>query len=89
MNLDPVLSIILLLFTGYVGGLVSSALRLPRVIGMILLGVALAPGLHPSVLNACNSFAGSVSPASTMRTFALLVALARGGLSIPIQVRAG
>ena len=59
-------------------------LRLPRIIIMILFGVALSPLIHSSVLNTSTTYSGSVSPASTIRTFALLIALARGGLTMKI-----
>ena len=52
---DPVLSVVLLMLTGYAGAHACSALRLPRVIGMILLGAGVAPLLHPSVLHACDA----------------------------------
>ena len=52
---------------------------------MILFGVALSPLIHASVLNTSTTYAGSVSPASTIRTFALLIALARGGLTMKVK----
>ena len=82
MVLDPVLSVIITLLCGVVGGLLSKALRLPRIVMMIVLGVALAPLLHPSFVASCASSPGSVSGATTLRSFALLVALARGGLTM-------
>lgn len=51
----------------------------------ILCGIALAPALHTSVLAACKGSDGAVSPASTLRTFALLIALARGGLTMRLS----
>ena len=48
---------------------------------MIVLGIAAAPLLHPTFLSPCPS-PGAVSGAATLRTFALLIALARGGLTM-------
>jgi len=57
---------------------------------MILLGIALQPLIHPSILHAGASPAGydfkpsggPVNPSLAIRTVALLIALARGGLSV-------
>ena len=38
------------LIVGWLGGVVSSILRIPRIVSMILLGIALYPSLHPSVM---------------------------------------
>ena len=88
-TLDPTLSVLAILFCGYLGTLVAAATRLPRIVPVILLGVALAPALHHSVLAACGDAAsagsgGAVSAASELRSFALLVALARGGLTMQL-----
>ena len=83
----------------------SQLLRLPRIVCMILLGIALYPSVHVSVINTAtfvsNPLGGAAidvsghetagpnsapfaaqNPASTIRSTALLVALARGGLSV-------
>lgn len=76
---------------------------------MILLGIALYPSIHPSVLSAATVISNPVtggapidvtgkevkglntapfaaqSPATTIRSMALLVALARGGLSVRVE----
>ena len=82
--MDPYLSLVSVMGVGYLGGALADGLRAPRVVVMILLGAALAPALSPSVLSACSSDASSVSPAAAMRSFALLVALARGGLTMSL-----
>ena len=53
---------------------------------MIMFGVALAPALHPSLLQACTGIYGSIEPAAAIRTFGLLLALARGGLTTRFAV---
>jgi len=88
-TLDPTLSVLAILLVGWLGTLVAAATRLPRIVPVILLGVALAPALHHSVLAACGDAAsagsgGAVSAASELRSFALLVALARGGLTMQL-----
>ena len=92
-TLDPTLSVLAILFVGWLGTLAAAATRLPRIVPVILLGVALAPALHKSVLSACTDAgaaattgagSGAVSAASELRTFALLVALARGGLTMQL-----
>jgi hypothetical protein len=81
-QMDPPTSVLALLVVGYAGGLLGDLLRAPRVILQIALGVALAPAVHKTLLRACACADGAVSPASTLRKFALLVAIARGGLSV-------
>ncbi len=79
-----------ILIVGWLGGLVSSLLRLPRIVAMILLGIALQPHIHPSILHSAASPAGydfapsggPINPSLAIRTVALLIALARGGLSV-------
>ena len=83
--MDPILSVIAVLCCGALGGVVSRALRLPHIICMILLGLALAPALHPSLVTTCSSTPGAVNPASSLRSFALLIALARGGLTMRLS----
>lgn len=81
MPADPLTSILLILIVGIVAGAASRALRLPRIVLVVLAGIALAPALHPTVLTP-SPVPGAVSPASSLRSFALLVALARGGLTM-------
>ena len=104
--MDAVTSVLALLCVGYAAGWIGLLLRLPRIVPMILMGIALYPVVHPSVLNTATFVSNprlggaaidvsgkpvsgpnsapfpAVNPASTIRTVALLIALARGGLSI-------
>ena len=83
--MDPYVSMVAVLGVGWLGGLVADGLRLPRVVCIILLGVGLAPALHPSIMNACDGVEGAVSPAGAIRSFSLLIALARGGLTMKVR----
>lgn len=95
-TLDVYTSLVAILLVGLCGGLVGQLLRLPRIVPMILFGIALYPSLHPSIffvgsapttappaaVSGWSASGGPQNPASSIRTFALLVALMRGGLSV-------
>lgn len=66
----------LLLLFGYIGGKLVSSTKLPPLIGMLLVGMALGP----YVLNWLDSDLLTVS--QDIRTFALIVILLRAGLGI-------
>jgi len=91
--MDVYTSVVSILIVGWLGGLASSILRLPRIVSMILLGIALYPSIHPSVMQTAASppgwdfsvAGGAQNPASSIRTLALLVALVRGGLSVKVS----
>ena len=86
-HMDPHTSILALLIVGWIGGCFANALRLPRIVPMILLGIALYPAMAPSVMNAPTSlWSDAQNPASSIRTMALLIALARGGLSLKSSI---
>lgn len=86
--MDVYTSVLSLVIVGWLGGLAATLLRLPRIVGMIFLGIALYPHLHPAVLFTPTTVSGSLAvvdaqnPASSIRTMALLIALMRGGLSV-------
>lgn len=91
MGLDVYTSVITILIVGWLGGLISQLLRVPRIVCMIVFGIALYPVIHPSVLHTALTVqtpAGVLripdaqNPSSFIRTIALLIALARGGLSV-------
>ena len=88
MVLDVHTSVLVLLIIGWIGGSLALSLRLPRIIPMILLGIGIFPYIHPAVLYAPVTVTGGIAtpdsqaPASSIRTMALLIALARGGLSL-------
>ena len=85
--MDPHTSVLALLIIGWIGGAVATALRLPRIVPMILFGIALYPAMAPSVMNAPTAlWSDAQNPASSIRTMALLVALARGGLSLKASI---
>jgi len=100
--MDVYLSVVSLLLVGWLAGLLAQALRLPRVVVMIFAGIALMPAVHPTVLSASKLTYGPASattvtygpagtyaaqsPASSIRTMALLVALMRGGLNVKMPV---
>jgi hypothetical protein len=101
-TLDVYTSVIILPIIGWVGYMVSKLTKLPRVTPMILLGIAIYPHIHPSVLNKAlvTGYAstvpvekledghGTVNPAATFQIVGLLIALARGGLSVRVgQIR--
>lgn len=85
---DLTMKVILLI--GHVGGLLAQAMRLPRIVAMILLGIAIYPSLHPSIFFKgagpkgidFDVSGGAVNPAGAIRAVALLIAIARGGLSV-------
>ena len=92
--MDVYTSIVALLLVGWGAGLVAQLTRLPRVVVMIFAGIAIMPAMHPTVLSktTLNYQASSsspaygptgvydtMSPASSIRTMALLIALMRGG----------
>ena len=52
--LDAYTSVVALLSVGALGGVLGSVTRVPRVVCMILLGIALMPSVHPSVLDATS-----------------------------------
>ena len=87
-TMDVWTSVVVLLIIGWLGGIVSQLFKLPRIVGMILLGIALYPNLHPALLLSPVVLSGNLAvsdaqnPASSIRTFALLIALMRGGLSV-------
>ena len=88
--MDVQTSVLSLLIVGWASGVLGSAVNIPRICMMILFGIALQPSLHPALLYAPTSTAegvvtNGVSPASAIRTTALLVALARGGLSVKLS----
>ena len=91
--LDVYTSLIAILLVSWLGGLIATALRLPRIVAMILFGIALYPSLHPSILQTglappgydFSVAGGAQNPASSIRTMALLVALIRGGLSVKLS----
>jgi hypothetical protein len=60
------------------------ALWLPRIIGMIGIGIALTPVISLGILNTCAGVEHAVNPASTIRAFALLIALARGAFGLQL-----
>lgn len=90
-------SVVVILIVGYAGGLISQLLRMPRIICMILFGIALLPVLHVAVIDTPTTFANPANasapikapdaqnPASAIRAMALLIALARGGLSMKLS----
>ena len=84
--MDVDLSLVIVLVVGALSGLLAQALRLPKVLGMIFAGVVLAPALSLGVTTACKDPSNPTSPASTMRTMALLLALARGAFGLDFSV---
>ena len=71
---------------GHFAGHLFTALRLPRVVGMIFAGIALAPALSPGVVTACSAgVPHAYAPASVARTLALLLALARGAFGLDFR----
>ena len=46
---DPLMSVLLLLIIGMLAGKAAALLRLPRIVGMIVVGIAVYPVLHPSL----------------------------------------
>lgn len=99
MVLDAVTSVLAIITLGYLGTNIANALHLPRVVPMILFGILVFPFVHPSILWAplptgyppqvdpttMASAGGPCNPASEMRTAALLIALARGGLALRVS----
>jgi len=98
--MDVYTSIVAILLSGWIAGIVAQLTRLPRVVVMIFAGIALMPAVHPTVLSATTmTYAPSAtspvygpagayatqSPASSIRTMALLIALMRGGLSVKLH----
>jgi NhaP-type Na+/H+ or K+/H+ antiporter len=98
--MDVYTSIVAILLCGWIAGIVAQLMRLPRVVVMIFAGIALMPAVHPTVLSATTMAyaptatspvygpAGAYatqSPASSIRTMALLIALMRGGLSVKLH----
>lgn len=99
--MDVYTSVVALLLVGWGAGLLAQLTRLPRVVVMIFAGIALMPAMHPTVLSAASLKYGpatastptygptdtypTVSPASSIRTMALLVALMRGGLNVKLK----
>jgi len=92
--LDVYTSIIVILIVGWLGALTSQLFRLPRIVCMILFGIGLLPVLHPAVMDTPLTVSTSTgpltlhdaqNPASSIRSVALLVALARGGLSVKLS----
>jgi hypothetical protein len=106
MVLDVYTSVLLFLIIGYCGSLVATVTGLPRVVPMILLGLAISPVIHPTITTEptciitanttdCPAFpgvahindaGGPVNPGTAIKTIALLIALARGGLSLRVSV---
>jgi len=89
--LDVYSSVVVILIVGWLGSLASQLCRLPRIVCMILFGIALFPVLHPAVMDTALTVSASSgalkvpdaqNPASSIRSLALLIALARGGLSV-------
>ena len=50
--MDVQTSALSLLIAGWLAGNVGALLRLPRIVPMILIGIALQPNLHPALLYA-------------------------------------
>ena len=74
-----VLSIGLVLVGGFITGLIFEKIKLPKVIGMIFIGILLGP----SLLNIIDSSLIQISP--ILRQIALVIILTRSGLSLDLK----
>lgn len=61
VTMDVHTSVVALLLVGFGGALIASLLRLPRIVPMILLGIALQPAMHPAVMNAPVTVSGGIA----------------------------
>lgn len=96
-TMDVYTSVVALLAVGWCVSALSELLRLPsRVPFLIFAGIALYPSLHPALTGAPSTVVspedetllspGSIAPVNAIRSFCLLIALARGGMSVKLHV---
>ena len=71
-----IVSLGLILFSGFLIGFIFEKIKVPKVVGMILVGILFGP----SVLNIIDSKLIELSP--SLRQIALVVILTRSGLSL-------
>lgn len=74
-----ILSLGLILTLGFIGGYLVSKVKLPKVLGMILIGMLMGP----SLLNILDESLLSIS--SDLRKIALVIILTKAGLSLDIK----
>ncbi len=74
-----IVSFILIIFLGFLGGFLLNKLKLPKLVGMVIVGILIGP----SFLNIIDSSVIDIS--SEIRQIALIIILTRSGLSLDIK----
>lgn len=80
MDLGLVMSLGLVLLLGFLAGLLFEKIKLPKIVGMIIVGILLGP----SLLNVFPTDSAIQNVSSDLRMIALVIILTRSGLSLDI-----